>query len=277
MTNEVAKKQEKALSEIDGDITQAEDILNSDIVIPKILLMQGTSELVNERKAQQGDIVNSVTSEKIGDPEVPISIIPITFRNTWRHEEIVAGKPEYRFVESRDASNEHDEWNYTRDGAEWKRTKVLELFVLRPEDVDAQAKQADAGQKDDDFIPDLNSVVMPHVISFRSTSFTTGQQLVSMFAKARSVKTGKYPNGCPAYLYTVGMSCEVKKNDKNMWYTWKVGATTKSTPAQIAEAAKWHGILASQAKSFKVDDSQDVKREVKITEDVIDVAEETQF
>jgi len=277
MTNQLVRQQEQALSAIHGQIDQVEDILNSDIVIPKILLMQGTSEFVAERKAQQGDIVKSITGEKIGDPEVPISIIPITFRNTWRHEEIVGGTAEFRYVESRDASNENDEWNYTRDGAEWKRTKVLDLFVLRPSDVDAQEAQATAGTKDEDFIPDLSAVVMPHVISFRSTSYNVGQQLVSHFAKARSVKTGKYPNGCPAYLYTLGLDCVVKKNDKNSWFTWKVGATTKSTPAQILEAAKWHGILASQVKNIAVDENELKGVTPTTTEDSILDSEETQF
>src|SRR4051794_30344857 len=60
-----------------------EGIDASDILIPKLLLMQGLSELVAEGKFQMGDIVNSVTQAKLGDKTKSIEFIPIATFKTW--------------------------------------------------------------------------------------------------------------------------------------------------------------------------------------------------
>jgi len=249
MATEIVQRQETALKTV-GTITTAEDILTSDLVIPKVLLMQGLSEFVSQRQAQSGDIVRSMSADKLGDDEVPVSIIPITFRNMWLNQEKVDGKFEYRGMEGRDASNENAEWDYKIGNVQWGRTKVLELFCLLTNDLVADA--ARSSSEDDDFAPNLNNVVMPHVISFRSTMFKTGKQFVSHFNSAKMA-------GVEPFRYKIDLKCESTKNDKGTFFVWSMGKTTPCEKPHYVIAKKWHGIIAGKAKKFTVDDSDETR------------------
>jgi len=232
-------------------VTKPEDILSSDMIIPRILLQQGLSQLVSEQVCRQGDIVKSGTGYKLADPKKALDFIPITFRNMWKNEEMINGKYEFRGTEVRDASNEFQDWEYQIDGVQWRRTKTLEVFVLLPQDVAAFEKAKPATNVDEDFVPDLTTVVMPYVVTFQSTGFKTGKELLGHFAKARTM-------GVPAYKYVLSLGCELSKNDKGSFFVWKLGANiTPAIKSHWKEAQKWHKVVASNANTFKVDDSEE--------------------
>ena len=129
---------------------QKTQVLKSDIVIPKVLLMQGLSDLVAERKALQGDIVRSVTAEKLGDDKNPVEFIPLTFQNLYLVSEDQKGdgkKYEFRRYEPRTAANEDAPWDYIENGTKWKRTKVMNLFALLPRDMDAEKAMLEEFEK----------------------------------------------------------------------------------------------------------------------------------
>jgi hypothetical protein len=60
-----------------------EEILRSDIALPKLMLMQALSDHVKKKRATAGDIVKNATGEKVGGDGSPIQFIPLTYQNLW--------------------------------------------------------------------------------------------------------------------------------------------------------------------------------------------------
>ena len=87
MSKEVVKKDQPtslAIAESEfSDIANEFQIDSSDILIPKILLMQPTSVFVADGEAVLGDFRNSVTKEKIGTVNDPFEFIPFHYTKTW--------------------------------------------------------------------------------------------------------------------------------------------------------------------------------------------------
>ena len=157
--------------------------------------MQGLSDFVSERKAQQGDMVRSTTVEKLGDPECAVNIIPLKLSTSWRESEKIGQKFEFRKSYPRTAGNEALTWSFYRNpqgqefdkpgqlgATEWQRTKVIDLFALLPKDVENFAKEMAAIAKSGE-IPDLTKTVLPVNISFRVTSFNAGRAVATFFAQ----------------------------------------------------------------------------------------------
>jgi len=230
-------------------------VLKSDLVLEKVLLMQGLSVLVNERKAQQGDIVKSVSAEKLGDIETSVGFIPLTFKNLWMLQEDTGGsRPEFRGMEERNASNEDAPWEFTQDGANWRRVKVTEVYALLTKDVEKQAdvrKQIEKGET-----PDLDSTLLPVVISFRSTSYKAGQNICTHFAKAAQM-TAEYGKTILPHAYTMELSAHPEKNDKGSFFVYKVKKSGSVTPEALKAAQRWVGVLGTT--NIKVDTSDEEK------------------
>ena len=65
METQIAEKSSNVPSTELNDWGYDEDVSASDILIPRILLMQKTSGLVDEERAEVGDIVNSISGEVV--------------------------------------------------------------------------------------------------------------------------------------------------------------------------------------------------------------------
>lgn len=239
-----------------GAPVQGPEILGSDLVLEKILLMQGLSELVGQRKAQLGDIVKSVSHVKLGDIETPIQFVPLTFKNKWMLQEFIPGKekPEFRGMEERNAKNENYDWNFDKDGTKWRRVKVLEVFALLMSDIEAQkdVKAAiEAGET-----PDLDSTLLPVVISFRSTSFKGGQSIVTHFAKAAQL-TAEHGQLIKPYGYWMELSAHPDKNDKGSFFVYKTKTGKKIEGEALAAAERWVATLSTRT-DIRVDESDEV-------------------
>ena len=248
--NQLVKKEETQIVEHQATTPANEAILKTDVILPKLLLMQGLSEFVAQRKAQMGDMVKSTTVEVIGGPDKDISFIPLMHTNEWRMEEMVGGKYEYRGTEPRTARNETLPWEFEDKGTKWRRTKVINVYALLPDDIDAEAIEIERAKEDGDGF-DLNKVLMPVVISFRSTGYNAGKTVVTHFAKAQSM--AQY--GAKAYAYSLNLSCAEDKNDKGTYYVFNVdlSKSAKISKEQLKKAQEWHTILTTQ--NIQVDDS----------------------
>ncbi len=246
MSTQVAVNSNNAVATHHAPANEA--ILKSDIVIPRVLLMQGLSEFVAQRKAQMGDMVRSSSVEVIGGPEKPISIIPLMHTNEWRMEEKIGNKFEFRGNEPRTAKNEDLPWDFKHNGADWKRTKVINVFALLPGDVEAESAEIKRAQDSGD-MPDVAKVLMPVVVSFRSTGYNAGKAVVTHFAKAASM--AQY--GAKAHGYSLPLRCKEDKNDKGTYYVWDVGPSIKATKEQVAKAEEWLAIISST--KVKIDET----------------------
>ncbi len=251
----------KGLAVVDP-LAPTQEIMASDIIIPKLLLMQGLSEFVNERKAQQGDMVRSTTAEVVGGPEKPVDFIPLKMTSDWIIQEKQGQKFEYRGTIARNAGNETLPWTFyktptgqevvepTANTIEWRRMKVLNVYALLPQDIqayqDEMKKLADTGE-----MPDLNKTLLPIVLSFRSTSFNAGKSVATFFAQLRDAS--RYNPSVKPYHYALTLECSADKNDKGSFYVFQVsGKTKKVDPKLVDEAARWYDTL-SNLSSIKID------------------------
>jgi len=236
-------------------------IVAGDVVIPRLLLMQGQSEFIIERKKspagdliQQGDIVRSTTLDVLATPEKPLRFIPLTAPvSTWVRLTKPPGAERWAFrgMEARNAKNDHLDWSFFADkdgrelpqnapGAqEWKRVKCLSAYFLLPADIDAHAAERAKVEKGEE--PDLSKALTPVLAVFRSTSFKAGKELVTHFTQAAGFRQ-------KASDYSLELSCFLDKNDQGSFYVFSVDRNQrKATPTEYrASAEEWKNIIMTQ-------------------------------
>ena len=255
--NEVVEMKNKSVAVASGHI--ASGVLSSDVLIPKLLLMQGLSELVSQRKAQMGDIIKSISDTKLGDPETSIEIIPLAIKNVWVNYEMVGNKAVYRGQEIRNALNDDLEWNYSKQGTTWKRVKSIECFVLLHQDVLKQTKLK-AGE-----VPNLDDVILPCVVSFRSTSYPAGKMMATHFEKAATYSA----MGIKPWNYYLDLSCKADSNDKGNFFVWSISGKSKPVDSKFSETVNnWAQIV--RGSNITVDESDERTKEVNedVNEDI---------
>jgi hypothetical protein len=258
MTTELVKTETNSIVAAQPQ-TQGQEILNSDIVIPKLLLMQGLSEFVVEKKKcpisgqkiDTGNFVRSTTMEIVGSEEAPVRFIPLKMVSNWILQESINGKFEYRKLEPRTAKNEMEPWEFQQNGTTWRRVKTLDVFALLEKDI--ASYQAEMANLKDDALPDLNKMLLPVVISFRSTSFNAGKGVATFFAQIRDLQ--RYKPEIKSYGYSLELGAYQDKNDKGSYYVFKVGASKKVPDSMVVEAERWYQTLMHLPTNIKVDEA----------------------
>lgn len=266
MNTEIMKNENKQLAVN----TNTSDILSSDVVIPRLLLMQGMSDLVKTRKAQAGDIVRSVDAYKMGSPDATFEFIPLsTPIPSWIIERKLEGNNRFTYFsrEKRTAKNEMAPWQYTADmdgnegkgNIQYRRIKCLSLYVLLPQDIDAfmvEKKKAENGE-----MPDLSKALTPLLVEFRSTGFRAGKEITTYYTQASQFGTN------PSY-YKLKLGCAMESSDDNDYYVFTVDRAkpTPITKEQKSYVDYWTGIV--NAGNVKVDDTSDTTENTVNSEEV---------
>ncbi len=257
--NEVAAKQETGVAvSAPPPVSQS---VAGDILIPRLLLMQATSDFVGERKAVSGDIVRSTNAEKLGDPDKMIDFIPLNEPvPTWITECRALGAQRWSFkgISPRNASNDHLPWKFNADQdgkplaegvkspVEWRRVKCLSLFAILPQDIDAFEVEMAKVQKGE--TPDLSKALTPVQISFRSTSFNAGKEISTYFRQAQSFRM-------QPHNFMLMLGCQGEKNDQGSFYVFKVDRN-KPTPVKseyLPRVQEWAHLVTNTV--FRIDET----------------------
>lgn len=274
-TNAVATRGPNALAH--SDIPR-ESILRQDILVPYIILGQGQSDAVQERKVNLGDIYRSTNGEVLGSPDKPIDVVFLHYpKSNWVIEQKTGDKFVFRKVIPRNASNETMEWNFwadqdgnevapgTKNGSEWRRVKQLMVFGVLPNDIDTAMAEMAKVEKGE--APDPSKALTPVLFSFRSNSFKAGKEVCTFFTQAESMNV-------PIWWYKVQASDFLDKNDKGSFYVWKVDRS-KPKPISLEHRKMvevWAKMIASSADQLRTDDQADIDvtaaPEVRVAEDV---------
>lgn len=243
MSKEVVTKK---VNEVSTDVTAMagwEDTgvtLGQDLVIAKILPMQGMSKLVTDGKATFGSFVDSLTGVKLGSVTEPIAMVPFHVEKFWDIQEMnEEGKFKWvrtiPLVENPADENYNDNltWSDKENGVEIKRVRRMNFYVLLNKEIDD------------------NSAV-PYILSFKSTSYKEGKKLLSqMYMRNRKVNL-------PPPGYNIILRGEKKSNDDGTWIVPEYDLGPKSTPEQMQEALNWFKVI--RKGGVKVDES-DVQAE----------------
>jgi len=202
----------------------------SDIVIPRILLMQGTSKLVADGKMMVASIVDSMNEKVLGNPDKPLSIIPFHMSKSWSVSEKLEGQWKWIRRDVWTPANDGQAWEQTIGGKEFKFEKTYDFYVLLEADT-----------------------TLPYVLSMKSTSARAAKELATqMYSKNRMA--GLVP---PGKVIKLSVERVVKEDKKYAVYKTSV---EKDTPQElIAIAFKWfNSIQAGQVKEHEVKEDSEV-------------------
>lgn len=219
------------------DLSQwgAPEVLGQDIIIPKILVMQPSSEMVADGKAQLGEFRDSLGGAKLGSQTEAIEVIPFHVQKFWDIHVEEAGQ----FVWTRSEAlienpvdknyNDNLPWQDTENGKQIKRVRRMNFFVLLPSEI----KQ---------------NVSLPYIFSFRSTSFVEGKKVYSqMYMRNKRASL-------PPAAYSFKISSVKQKNEKGQsWFVPTVELGRLVSKEELKEAFNWYKTVTTTA--IKVDDS----------------------
>lgn len=222
---EVAVKEENTALAVPEGTWGTEGTSTKDILIPKLLLMQGLSKFVADEKAQMGDIVNSLTGDILGGKTKPVEIIPIMSFRTWVIYEIVGDKPQFKSVVPMTRENEDWELEGEEDGAPVRRDKCLNFYVMLKTDMGG----------------------FPYLVSFRRTSFRAGKKLVNHFKLAEMKRI-------PPAANSVMLACSKQQNDDGTFYVFDIAPGKPTAKEDLSTCYGWYKTL-SAGTGVRVDNS----------------------
>lgn len=227
MSKEVAKKETTEAVSYDMNAFGDGGVSSNDVVIPKILAMQGLSKLVTEGVAKFGDLVDSLSGEVLGSIDKPVEIIPFHLHKTWIVSKWNGKKFEFDHMEDVTPANENKRWEEEVGGVKYKNEKCFNFYCLRPDDMS-----------------------LPYIVGFKSTSLKTGKQLATqMYVKNRSA--GKVP---PAKVIKLG---GIKRsNDDGTFVVLDASVSRDSSMDEIQECLNWYKTVQSGATKTDNSDVQ---------------------
>jgi hypothetical protein len=207
-----------------------------DVVLPRILLEQPSSALVQEGKFQMGDIINSVTNTRLAAKNTPLEVIPISHSKSITVLESGSGK----FVTSLpyDPAMKQLEFEGERDGKRVKNYLTYNFYVLLPTMID-------------------EGDVLPMLISFRSTSLKAGKTLNNHFMNAAMLRQAPY-------AFSANISTTFAKNEKGGFFVWNIAKGKKVDEKYLSIAKFWANALKTQ--TYKTDS---VEKELDAREAVV--------
>lgn len=228
MTNEIVKHDKGDLI-VGGGPMDGFEFDASDIKLPLVLLMQNTSKWVNDDTARPGDIINSLSGEKLGDKTTPVEFIPLKFEKFWTVLTKEGGKFIKRMAFLENPVNNLEGITKDRDGndvpAKFQLTYSYYVLVTK-----------NAGEE----------MGLPGVLSFKSTSLSAGKTLNALLTEYQ-VK------GAPDLSRTFTLGCSKTENDSGVFHIWTIGKGQAASGEQINTAKRWKQMILA-TPTIKVDD-----------------------
>lgn len=233
----------KAAQELSTEVQAwgSEVNVGTDLIIPKLLLMQGMSDAVSEGKAGVGEWRDSVNLNKFGGLNDSFEVIPFHVTKHWDIEvEQEDGKFKWArtepIIENPAAPGYNDQlpWQDKEEGKNIKRIRRLNFYVLIPSEV-------------------KEGTSIPYVVSFKSTSLKEGQKMLNQMY-VRNLRAKLTP---ASYKFKLAVTKE--ENDKGKWFVPVVELGGLSNVTEIQEAHSWFKTVTAKASTVKVDDSDITK------------------
>lgn len=205
------------------------DVETWEIKLGYASLMHGKSKMVedNPRSVFVGEIRDSISGELLGDENVPFEAILFGRQSSWLlSKKTGTNKWEYAGQEPMTAANAGLPWNFTQDGEEMKRTKVIRFFCLNAKNVFSA----------------------PIIVSLSSASgFPCGQKLLSTL---RSFATRKPPISSVDRVILFRSTKAVSKTGFS-YVAWTFDVGPETNPEQRAVATTAAKNFAEQRASFE--------------------------
>lgn len=244
MSNEVAVKSTNAvattemLNEWGAPTTSAQDV-----IIPKLLPMQGMSDLVTSRKAMIGEFRDSLSGALLGNIDDGVEVIPFYLQKAW---DIMAQQPDgqYKWQKSfpvvenpaDPAYNDNWPWETEQDGVKIRNVRRFNYFVLLPNEVAAGG-------------------AIPYMLSFKSKSAMEGKKLFTQMY-IRNIRAN-----LPPAAFHVKISGKMETNDKGTFVAIKYSPLGRSTDAELAECLNWIKMIRGGQAKVDMSEETDLQHE----------------
>lgn len=226
------KSQEQSLTTNSNlDYSGNEEADASDIIVPRILLMQGTSKWVPET-FNMGEIIDSVEEKVLAKKGATLKILPFIMKKSW---EVFSDEQPPKWLRQ-------EKWNAANDNLDWKFTEedpdrgTIDCFRQRNYGFYCFVLEEDGS---------IDEFAIPALVNFRSASgFKEGKKIASWFARMKSMKQ-------PGFTVTWELSSETIKETDKAYQKFVVKRGENATDEQKKVVMKWLDLFATQAQKIK--------------------------
>jgi len=224
----------KESSELSADLAEWGDteVSSKDILIPRILCMQGLSDAVTEGKAKLGDLFENMNETVLGGIDSPIEFIPFKLERVWK---IMDGKACVGIVPvvsnpERPDYNENlsfeDVIEVDGKNTPIKRYRAMRFYALLPSELEEGG-------------------AIPYMLEFKSTSHKAGQKLATqMYTKNKMA--GLSPASKTFFLHV-----RKESNDKGTYGVMDVKVGELSSQSHVVAALDWFKMLNTSDVEIK--------------------------
>lgn len=184
-----------------------------DLIIPKLLVMQGLSKLVASGDAKMGDIVDTAANSVVGSvrekDRKPIRFFPIQMFRYWVQREVTADGMKFKSATPWTPENADTPWDVMEGEKKIAKNEETVVFAVVREDM----------------IDDMEEP--PRLITFRSTSLKQTKQIKHHFLMCYSTRK-EVP-----FQTVFELSGRLDKNERNeSWYLPEVMPKEKASDEQ---------------------------------------------
>jgi len=216
-TKQVAKRNEAPVAATASDLNEWGDneMSSQDLVIPKILAMQGLSNFVTEGRATFGEFRSSVDCELMGDLKNPIEFVPVYMEKIWVVSKKVGDQFKFVRVDKVTPENERLPWSEVVNGVDIKRDFVRNFYVL------------------------LEGHAIPFIISFKGMSARSGKVLATQMYTLNSAAN------LPPCAIKMQLSGVKDSNDKGTYVVLQAEPCGNASQEECKSALKWYKTIVS--------------------------------
>lgn len=253
--NAVATKKENAVA-IPAEFAQGgwdtEVVDTKDILVPKILLMHPTSDLVKKAVKEMGQIIKSTTEETIAKRNETFDVIVFEKWKEWRIMKKNPQSGRYEFVRTEAWTTENDDlpWDYEENGDTLRRDKTMNFYGIL-------SKEAQAG------------TAFPVKLSFTRTGFRTGLKIADAYTRA-------IMNKQPPINQSFKIGAELKEGKEETFFAFTASPGAETTEEQRKVALQWRQIIMAGKKNNTIAD-HDVDDEPETSNAKSSAANTTEF
>lgn len=210
----------------------AEVVDTKDIIIPKILLMHPTSDLVKKGTRNQGEIIKSTSGDCVAKRGETVDVIVFEKWKEWRimRKNPTSNRYEYVRTEAWTPENDDQAWDYTEGADTMRRDKTMNFYGVL-------ASEAATGN------------AFPVRLSFTRTGFRTGMKIADAYARALMEKQPP-----TRQVFKIGSELVTGKEETFFAFTAEAGQST--TPEQMTAALTWRKVVQAAKKNNTIVDHE---------------------
>lgn len=199
----------------------------SDLLLPKILVMQPTSKMVKDEKGKIGELRDSLSSKLIAAKEKPVEVILFQPFKTWVEFDKSSGSEKWLKTVPYTPENSSVAQEEVIDGKKIVRYKTQNYYALLPSEIEA-------------------GEYIPKVVSLRSTGYMTAKKIES-----RRIFMKQFSKPLPFQVFT--FTTTAKTNEKGSWYVIDPADARDATDKELSAVKNWSDLI--KRSNVKIDDS----------------------